>query len=373
LYLSVTIPLPVVKKRGFLHPSLIIIFQGIPLLQGMEECTIPLRNHHETSGDHAVGWIIKNLEDDKELHPLIYNIMEDAEAHKGEEGARAAGKHLYGILPASDGFLALKENESEPCAVLLYHDEKILFFYLKEENPELSYFLAEHAFLELKSRMSFIYSTFPRWSESIGQDYLSPHLEKLGFQKLTLVKMEASLPSEAVSEYFSNDLLEPLKSQGFTIEGFKQNVYSYDVCRLLIETPPPLAASLFREPSRASLEWAYHFAFFDDRGREIDYPPECSTLIRHEGTIVGALLCDEEGWINQVLVDSAYRRKGIARAMLAKAARALPVLGANTMALTAYRENPPALEWYGRAGFCECQEYPVWGWSSAAVIEKKEA
>jgi ribosomal protein S18 acetylase RimI-like enzyme len=309
-----------------------------------------------------MGWYIKNLDDDGDLHPLIYDIMARAEARQGEEGAWKTGKFLYGLLPDAEGFLAYGEESQEPCALLLYREEEIVFFYVKEEIPELSYYLAEHAFLEFKTCARFLYTTFPRWNNTIGQDLLSPHLAAFGFHQLNLVRMEARFESQGVKDYFTADFSASLREQGYTLTGFKQKLNQREFCQMLIRNPSPLVALLFKEPSQEALEWSYQYAFIDEREREKEYPAECSSVITRGGVMAGAVLCDEQGWISQVIVDHAHRGKGLAKAMVQKAARALPVLGADSMGLAVYRENPQALNWYTRAGFVEKSAHKVWGW-----------
>jgi len=320
-----------------------------------------------------MGWYIRNLDQKSDIHPLIYEIMARAEACAGEEGARKTGKFLYGVLPSSEGYLAFDEKGEAPCALLLFRNEEILFFYAMEEPPELSRYLAEHAFLELKPRTGILYTLFPRWKEIIGQDLLSPCLSRHGFEALNLVRMEAKLDAQEVKEYFAADFSASIKAQGYTMDGFKQHLHQRELCQMLVQNPSPLVSLLFHEPSRKALEWCYRYSFLDTREREIEYPAECSSVILAGEKMAGAVLCDEQGWIQQVVVDSAHQGKGLAKAMVQKATRALPVLDVASMRLSVFRENPRPLEWYRRAGFAEISSHPVWGWSKGKATQTQEA
>lgn len=309
-----------------------------------------------------MGWFVKKCELDEPLHSFIYRIMEVADERRGENAARYASRFLYRNLQSCSSLCAFEEGDQEPCGILLFLPGELRFLFVAGGGEEIARSLVEHAWESMcgDAPSRSLFSLFPSWKETLGQDLLSPILLERGFKELHLLRGEIALETPALEEYFSQDLKNPLKAAGYVISGWKKQAHLSRLLSLLIENPPPLVASLFEGDSPEARQWLEHQLFTGELGQEFHYPAECSSVAVHDSKIVGALLCEERGWINQIVVDGAHQGRGVARAMMQRCFNALKVLEADAMALSVFRENERAGSWYGKLGFKTAMEHSVW-------------
>src|SRR5262249_11736721 len=107
-------------------------------------------------------------------------------------------------------------------------------------------------------------------------------------------------------------------------------------------------------------------------------------VIAHRATAGRALagfilsrIAADEAEILSVAVKSAWRRRGIARALLALHMRRLAGMGVRTIFLEVDQDNVPALKLYQRAGFHEVGKRPAYyrdavGHGSSALILRRD-
>lgn len=311
-----------------------------------------------------MGWFVKRLSDEENIHSLFYRIMEEADLHGGQDAAHYTGKFLYRNMKTCCGFCTFQEGDEEPCGVILFLPDELKFLYVAdvEGKEEIAHSLLEHALDVQKDSSCHIFSMFPSWKDTLGQDLLSPQMEEAGFKELHLIRVITPLDSSNLRESLSRDFLSPLKSAGYSFRGWKKKEHLSEVIALLLKNPSPLVAELFGGADQKGREWLERQLFTGDLGQEFNYPPECSTVVEFDSHIVGVFLCEERGWINQIAVDANHTRHGIASVMMQRAYKALKVLEAKSMALSVYRENPIAFSWYRRLGFEKTMEHPVWVW-----------
>ena len=112
-----------------------------------------------------------------------------------------------------------------------------------------------------------------------------------------------------------------------------------------------------REPNTYE-DWRAQFL---DRG---DAPPELQVLAASGNRIVGVAINydaaeDTEGWVQQLAVDAAHRRRGIGRALLQESFRRFHELGRRTCGLST-DSRTGALGLYERAGMRVRKSYTHW-------------
>ena len=77
-------------------------------------------------------------------------------------------------------------------------------------------------------------------------------------------------------------------------------------------------------------------------------------LVRGRGRIVGSLLASFDGWrghLYRLAVHPDYRRRGIARALVAEAGRRLVERGAQRIIALVEKDNPTAMAFWKAAGY----------------------
>jgi ribosomal protein S18 acetylase RimI-like enzyme len=84
-----------------------------------------------------------------------------------------------------------------------------------------------------------------------------------------------------------------------------------------------------------------------------DFLPQASLCALRSGVPAGFVVCSK-GWINQVGVEPAYRRLGIASALVAEAMSRMRALGIGVARLHVNINNSDALATWRRLGFREC-------------------
>jgi ribosomal protein S18 acetylase RimI-like enzyme len=321
-----------------------------------------------------MGYLIRELTADEEIHSLIYSAMEAADRNKDQEAAHRLGRYLYRNMEIGQGFVAYDEQSQDPCGLVLFLTREVRFLFVIDHpaRDEIALSLVEHACASLKKGSEQIFSTFPRWKETLGSDPLSPQMASLGFTSLTLVDMDAPLLSPSLATCASAPYLDSLKAAGYAISGWKKGEHLRDSLLLLLANPSPLIEILFPERDERGLAWLEGQLFENEMGEERFYPPECSCAVACDSRLVGVLFCDEHGWINHIAVDAAHQRKGIGKAMMQRAIRALKVLEAPSLRLSVYEENPVALAWYEHLGLEARGRHSVWTWRKSAAPGKSE-
>ncbi len=313
-----------------------------------------------------MGWFIRAAVFDEYIHSLFYEIIAVVDAMKGQDAAAYAGKYLYHHLESSAGFCAFREGIEEPCGIVLFSPHELRFLFVEESDnsQEIAESLFEHALSTERTEMksSFIFSTFPAWKNHIDQDLLTPLMIRKDFRELHLLRLSMPVESEELARHLNNDAILNLKNQGCSMDGWRNRDHIRASKELIVRNPNPLIENLIIGSSNEGLDWLDEHIFIDEMGREISYSPECSSTVWHRDRLAGILLCSEKGWIHQIAVESSHQRKGIARAMMTRAHRALKVLKIPAMALSAYGENPAALSWYEKLGFSTTLEHSVFCW-----------
>lgn len=107
----------------------------------------------------------------------------------------------------------------------------------------------------------------------------------------------------------------------------------------------------------------------------------CSFVAEHEGTVVGMAICSRRvitGWngpvvfLQDLIVEPALRRRGIARALMARVAAYASELGSPIVELTVHADNP-AQVFYQRNGFVplpQCLTYVISGPALATLAAR---
>jgi|GEM_PF-2398526 len=311
-----------------------------------------------------MGWSIRATAFNEHIHSLIYRIMTTVDDMKGQDAAAYAGRYLYHHLKSSSGFCACLEGTEEPCGMVLFSPHELRFLYVDESDisREIASSLFEHAISTIQGDMksSFIFSTFPSWSSYTGQDLLTPLMAETGFREIHLIRLSAPIEGRETARYPDDAVIKSLISQGYTIDGWRSRDHLTISKELIVRNPNPLIENLFRDLSTEGLEWLDDHIFKDEMGRELSYPPECSSTVRYGKTVVGLLLCTEKGWIHQIAVDSSHQRKRIGQAMMTRAYKALKVLKVPAISLSVYEESPAALSLYKKLGFSPTLQHSVW-------------
>ncbi|MGV8122688.1 MAG: GNAT family N-acetyltransferase [Candidatus Xenobiia bacterium LiM19] len=311
-----------------------------------------------------MGWSIRAAAFNEHIHSLVYQIMTEVEEMKGQDAAAFAGRYLYHHLKSSSGFCACMEGTEEPCGIVFFSPHELRFLYVDESDisKEIASSLFEHAISTVRAdlKSSFIFSTFPSWISHLGQDLLTPLMAENKFTELHLIRLSASIESKEPARYLDDAAIKSLRNQGYSIDGWRSRDHLRISKELIVRNPNPLIENLIRDSSSEGLEWLDDHIFIDEMGREISYPPECSSTVWHRDSLVGVLLCSEKGWIHQIAVESPHQRKGIAQAMMTRAYQAMKVLKIPAMALSVYEESPAALSWYKKLGFSPTLQHSVW-------------
>lgn len=315
-----------------------------------------------------MGWSIRDASGEESIHSLVYRIMEEADSLKGEDHAQYTGKYLYRSLERDRALCAFAEGEKEPQGLMLFSGEELKFLFVLpgEFQEEIARSLFEHATHRDEGKESgcALFSDFSAWKDVIGQDLMSPLLKELRYHELQLIKMSVSLDSQTLAGYLSCDFMEHLRASGYSLAGWKEQEHLDALLELLLQAPPQKVAALKAAGgSDAEMkELLMKEILTGEVGQEYSYPAECSSVVIHRetGKVAGVLLCEERGWINRIVVSSGHQKKGIARAMMQKAYRALKVLEAASMGLIVYEENQPAFQWYGKMGFEPVSRHSQW-------------
>lgn len=87
--------------------------------------------------------------------------------------------------------------------------------------------------------------------------------------------------------------------------------------------------------------------------------PEQSFVCKHDGWLVGSILCGNDGrraFVYHLAVDEAHRGQGIAAQLLDRAIEAQMALHIDKCALFVLRENLNAISFWEHAGFAMVQE-----------------
>jgi GNAT superfamily N-acetyltransferase len=319
-----------------------------------------------------MGYCVKALSLDEGIHSIVYSAMELADRNVDQAAAHHLARYLYRNMETCGGYCAYDEQSQDPCGFVIYVPDELKFLYMAAHpmENEIALSLLEHALHSMKEKSDRIFSTFPRWKETLGSDLLSPHMEALGFNSLTLVNM--SCPLSSLAGFASAPHIEKIMEAGYELSGWKKGMDMDESLALLIANPSPLIQNLFPEPGKKGFEWMKSQLLEDERGDERFYPPECSCTVRIGAHLAGVLFCDEYGWINQVAVDAVHRKKGIGKAMIQRAVRALQVLEAPSLSLSVYEENPIARQWYERMGLAAVHSHRVWTWRKSGTPGKSE-
>lgn len=98
---------------------------------------------------------------------------------------------------------------------------------------------------------------------------------------------------------------------------------------------------------------------WNDLGAELDRHPEPQLLlvaVDGGGTVVGAVMGawdGRRGWVYHLGVDAAWRRRGVARALITEVEARLRALGAPKVQLLIRGDNLQAMGFYGKCGYAE--------------------
>ncbi|MDQ7824353.1 MAG: hypothetical protein RDV48_16240 [Candidatus Eremiobacteraeota bacterium] len=308
-------------------------------------------------------WQLTELVHDERIHPFVYKVMEQASLHGGDEKAHHAAKLLYRAVHAFRGFVACRGEQAEIAGVIFFTapEIKLLFVVDGPRGSEMASALIERALSVMRDEMEcpFILFPFPRWISGEACEECPQILARHGFTALSRVLMKAS-PAAIASSGSSE--VNGQSGGEYRIEAWKESIHRSIVLSLLREYPCTSLASLLSDSSPQGLEWTASHLFSDPYGDPLFLPPECSSVALHGARVVGAFLCSDSGLISLVVLHCAHRRKGFARAMLGKAARALVVLEAPALSITVSREDGEGFQWACRAGFEPCEESTLYLW-----------
>jgi mycothiol synthase len=181
---------------------------------------------------------------------------------------------------------------------------------------------------------------------------------------------------QRVMEVATESLTEPAHrlylAHGF-VSVFEELVMKRDLLLPLVDHPLPQEVTIANwQPGLAEQFFqAYHASFRERPGfpgfsatewigqvTENDHKPEWSLLMHIDGEPVGFVignidLTDEPpgGYIGQIGVIPAQRRRGLASALLVETMRRMREDGANSALLAVHINNPGAIEAYSRLGF----------------------
>jgi ribosomal protein S18 acetylase RimI-like enzyme len=92
------------------------------------------------------------------------------------------------------------------------------------------------------------------------------------------------------------------------------------------------------------------------------------------GEVIGTVLASWDGrwaWVSRLAVHSDYRRRGIARLLMAQTEKALTALGAHNICLLVHKEEAAALGLYETLGYTLWE--PIGYMSKKLEQPKKEA
>lgn len=134
------------------------------------------------------------------------------------------------------------------------------------------------------------------------------------------------------------------------------------------ELPPGITLQTWNDTSAADFYTAYRASFRDRPGfpdppaqewiegydSDDEFHPELSLLARADGEPVGFVIASEMkvlGWINQIGVAPAWRRRGLAAALMLRALRGLQSEGLLEAGLHVHENNPGAARLYEKLGF----------------------
>ncbi|WP_028453876.1 GNAT family acetyltransferase [Chitinilyticum litopenaei] len=105
---------------------------------------------------------------------------------------------------------------------------------------------------------------------------------------------------------------------------------------------------------------------------KLAFQPELLLVAACDGRVVGTVMAGYEGhrgWINYLGVLPAYRRRGIASALMAEAERRLLRLGAPKINLQIRRDNLDVQVFYASQGYSDDE---VIGWGKRLAPEQRQ-
>jgi ribosomal protein S18 acetylase RimI-like enzyme len=93
-----------------------------------------------------------------------------------------------------------------------------------------------------------------------------------------------------------------------------------------------------------------------DVSRKLAVQPELFFVLELEGVVQATVMAGYDGhrgWMNYLAVDPALRKRGLGRALVAHAERALLVLGCPKLNLQVRSSNADVIEFYRRLGYVQ--------------------
>lgn len=269
--------------------------------------------------------------------------------------------------PHTRVFMLMEKNTGKAAGFILFDSGRILFFYLKPSITERKipgFMLTEAAVNKMKEEgCRFIYSFFPRFRKMVGGDDLSANPPLLSF--FFLMEITLSLKREKIISRIGKGSGLPGSLSCYSLN---DEIHINPILQLSVENPDPFVQKLLPPPftENERKDFYREMLFSSKSGGRTEYSPDYSTVIYDEsGRCVAYLLCKEDGWINGMRLagKTVIHPSGLLHCMLNRMAENMNLNQVKEINFNCFEKDALLFRWLKKEGFCEADEFPVWGWN----------
>ena len=278
--------------------------------------------------------------------------------------------HISGYLenPHIRAFSLKEKSTGETTGFILFNSKRILFLYLKPSITERkipAFMLTGAAVNKMKEEGGrFIFSIFPRFRKILGGDDLSANPPLLSFFFLMEIRLRLKTSSIISRSEEGSGVPDSLSCYSFNDE-----IHIAPILQLSSEYPDPFIQKLLPSPSFTAKEiedFYREMLFVSESGGKTEYSPDYSTVVYNEsGKCVAYLLCKEDGWITGIRLarKTIIHPSDLLHCMLNRMAENLNYSEIMEINFNCFEKDTPLIRWLKKEGFCEADEFPVWGWN----------
>ncbi len=274
---------------------------------------------------------------------------------------------VYLDNPHVRAFSIREKKKGETVGLILFNSHRILFLYLKPSITERkipAFMLTGAAVSKMKEEGSkFIFSFFPRFRKILGGDDLSANPPLLSFFFLMEINLRLKTESMIFRTREGSGVPDSLSCYSFNNE-----IHIDPILQLSSENPDPFVQKLippsFGEQERRN--FYKEMLFTSESGGRIEYSPDYSTVVYNESNrCIAYLLCNKDGWINGIRLakKTVIPPADLLHCMLNRMAENLDFQRISEINFNCFEKDTPLIKWLKRDGFCEADEFPVWGWN----------
>lgn len=300
---------------------------------------------------------------------LVANTLKDAPDFYNGKIIDRLQPHISDYLenPHIRAFSLIEKSSGETAGFILFNSRRIFLLYLRPSITERKipgFILTGAAVNKMKEEGSrFIFSFSPRLRKIMGGDDLSANPPLLSFFFMMEIRLRLKTDSIVSRSREGSRVPDSLSCYSMSDESHIDSIL-----QLSSENPDPFVQRLL-PPSFTQQErkdFYREMLFESESGGKTEYSPDYSTVVYDgQGRCLAYLLCRKDGWINGIRLakKTIIPPADLLHCMLNRMAENLDFNRIKEINVNCFENDKPLIRCLKKEGFCEADEFPVWGWN----------